>query len=332
MRTSVFNRARALALTLALGLGAVSTPAFAQAEPTEGQKETARGLMKSGRDKEKAGRYEDALADYQAADAIMQVPSTSVSVGEMLVRLGRLVEARTALLRAARYPIDSGSPDALREARDKAASLAEELGERIPSLTIVIQGVEGSRVTVQVDGEAVAPALVGRPLKLNPGVHAVRVLQRDRVLAEREVTLVERGSESLEVPIDPTTLAPDPDPVPSPSPDPLPLPDPRPDPTQGDEGLPAPAWVGIALGGAGLVVGAAAGIVALVRTSELDDACPDQRCAADQQGAWDDANLAAHVSTGGFVAAGVGAAILVVTLIVAASSDTAVAEPLTWRF
>jgi hypothetical protein len=338
------SASRGLAALLAafLAVAASTTPAAAQpsqgASLTEEQKETARGLMKSGRQKEAAGDLEGALADYQAADDLMAVPSTSLSVGQVLARLGRLVEARTALLRAARYPVTASSPAPLVEARDAASALADEVGARIPSLTITLAGAEGKPVTVELDGVALKESLVGRPVRVNPGTHRVRATYGEHVLHEAEVTLAERASETHAIVLDPAALAklappPDPDPVPDSVPQPQPLPEPRLPPPD-DAIIPVAGWVGVGLAAAGAIIGGVAGAIALVRTNDLDEACPDQRCSVDLRQEWDDANVAAHVSTAGFALAGAGAAVFVIALIVSSSesSDEARVPPLTWRF
>jgi hypothetical protein len=74
--------------------------------------------------------------------------------------------------------------------------------------------------------------------------------------------------------------------------------------------------VGIAVGGAGLIVGAITGGIALSKHGALAQTCPNGHCTG-QQSAIDSYNLMGGLSTGGFVAGGILAATGVVLVIVA---------------
>ena len=69
------------------------------------------------------------------------------------------------------------------------------------------------------------------------------------------------------------------------------------------------------VGATGLLLGTGTGIAALVEASDLD--CPDERCHPGQQETYDRTVALSHVSTAGFVVAGVGAAVLGIGMVVA---------------
>src|SRR5262245_53464167 len=82
--------------------------ALAVAAPSAQDRERARTFMDLGDDKAAAGDLEGALKAYQAADGIMGVPTTGLEVGRALEKLGRLIEARDAFVRVARFPREAG--------------------------------------------------------------------------------------------------------------------------------------------------------------------------------------------------------------------------------
>jgi hypothetical protein len=86
------------------------------------------------------------------------------------------------------------------------------------------------------------------------------------------------------------------------------------------------AYVGFAVGGAGLVTWGVAGGISVSRTSTIKDECPDDKCTEDYQDDLDDALLSAHVATVGLIVGGVGTALGVVAMIVALTESSG-AEP-----
>jgi len=85
--------------------------------------------------------------------------------------------------------------------------------------------------------------------------------------------------------------------------------------------VPTFAWVGLSVGGAGMLVGVTAGIVALERSASLHEECSLPTGCSQRE--IDEALGFAHASTIGFGIAGVGAITTVVALLVAWPSDEA---------
>jgi hypothetical protein len=305
----------------------------AEPAPSPADRETARSLLKSGDAKYAAADYVGALEDYLAADSLMGVPTTRVSVGKAQAAMGQLVEARDTLLGVKRIPVAKDEGRAYVDARDEAELLAEEIGARIPALTLVPSGVpKGTAVSVMVDREPLSPEQLSLPRKLNPGEHHIAATATGFQPIDQRITLAEREHRELELGFQPWAGASEPaaNPVPSaPAPHALaPSHSGEASPSAADEpsgsSVSAAVWVGLGIGAAGLVAGTVAGVVASSRASDLKDRCPDGRCPrAETEDDYDRALVAAHASTVGFAVAGAGALVcLVGALVTAWSSDS----------
>src|SRR5690606_34610716 len=119
------------------------------AAPSAADVETARNLMDVGRVKYDDGDYAGALESFQGADALVGVTSTGLWVGKALLKLGRLIEARDKLYQVSQIPPAPEENDVLREARSEASELQRALADRIPVMTLVIDGLaEGAQASV----------------------------------------------------------------------------------------------------------------------------------------------------------------------------------------
>src|SRR5262249_29380095 len=123
------------ALSFALLALSISSTALA-AEPTAADKETARKFMAEAREKRAANDHKGALQAFQAADAIMHVPTTGLEVARTHAALGQLVEARENALRVARSTPEPDEPAPFKRAREEATQLVDDLGKRIPTITV----------------------------------------------------------------------------------------------------------------------------------------------------------------------------------------------------
>ena len=68
------------------------------------------------------------------------------------------------------------------------------------------------------------------------------------------------------------------------------------------------ALVAFGVGGAGLIVGAITGFIAMGKHSDLEGKCPDGKCPADTQSDVDSYKSMGTISTIGFIVGGIGAA------------------------
>ncbi|HHH30092.1 MAG TPA: PEGA domain-containing protein [Polyangiaceae bacterium] len=300
------------------------TPAVAAQQVSATDKETARGLMDLGRQAEANGDYQGAAKAYEGADRIMGVPSTALSLGRAQMQLGKLVAARDALLRAARYPEKPHEPKVFTEARREAQLLAESLGRRIPTLTIQIRGLpEGAEAAVTVDGEPVEAALIGLPRRIDPGTHVVSAKGTGFRDVNREVTLAEEQTETLVLTLEPDGTPLTPSPAPSST-----LPEDVAPPQTG--GISPWVWVGLGIGGAGIVAGSVTGGLSLSAVASAKDQCEGNACPGAAKSDADRGKVLGHISTVSFVVGGAGlvTALMAGLFLSSEDADTAAVLPL----
>jgi hypothetical protein len=75
-------------------------------------------------------------------------------------------------------------------------------------------------------------------------------------------------------------------------------------------------WAGIGLAGAGVITGTVTGLMSMSKKSALQGECANDVCGPSSYSDYDAANTYATISTIGFIAAGVGAGVALVSLIV----------------
>ncbi|MBI4956827.1 MAG: PEGA domain-containing protein [Myxococcales bacterium] len=283
------------------GTGLMALPRAARAqpavEPTPEDKETARELMDQGHAHFKANDFAGALKAYLAADRIMGVPTTALGVARAEERLGHLLEAHDALLRAQMFPVHPNEPLAFGRARERAAELDEDVAARIPSLHVKVAPPD-AQAELRVDGQLVPDAAMDLPRKLDPGEHAVRVSAAGFATVETKVSLKEGEQRTLNI-----ALVPGEGPA---------------EPT--GDGVLRPLWplvlAGAGVAGAGLLIGTITGGVSLARARDLAADCPGDVCAPDRQPDIDRTIALANAANASFVLAGLGAAAAVVGLFV----------------
>ena len=298
-----------LTLVLIVAVSCFSGPSAAQTAPSPEDKETARNLVAVGNDKLQAGDYAAALLAFRGADAIMGVPTTGLGVGRSLLLLGRMVEARDELLRVTRIPAAADEPVPFAHARTEAGVLAEAVADRIPSITVTLNGPKpDTPVTMTIDGRSVSPETMGLPRRVDPGEHAIVVTAPNFEEARQTITLVERQKAAVEFNLVPAAK------------EHLPAPPPPSDSSPGE----AVTWIGFSVAGAGLILGAIAGGAALSAASAAEEGCDaDANCPSTNADDAERATTLAHVSTGGFALAGVGAVVGLIGLLQSPSEKAA---------
>jgi hypothetical protein len=316
------SEARACAALIAASL-LVTTAAHA--DPTAADRETARSLMQQGRELRDKGNLAEALKRFKGADDIMHVPTTALEVARVQVSLGQLVEARDAIAAIRLMPEKASDPAPFKDARVKAEQLDASLNGRVPALTIVVQGAaQNESATITVDGVPVPEKAASLPRSVDPGHHVV-VAKTPSAEGKLEVDVAEGEQKKVEVALVSTAPAPAQD---APETPPAAPNEETPEPTATRSHAPTPlTWIGVGLGGAGLVAGTATGLMTLSKKSSLDSACADKVCGPSSYSDLDSANTLATVSTIAFAAAGAGAALAIVSLVVGHEQSAPASPP-----
>jgi hypothetical protein len=293
------KRGSSALLAALLAGAALQAPAPARAQTAQ-DRESARGLFEQGKAQRDRGDAAGALESFRAADALMNVPTTKLAVARAFLALGQLVEARDAAMMVAQIPVATSEPAPFTDARAAAAQLASEVGRRIPSVAIAIEGKTPESLTV--DGVAIPSQAWSAPRRVNPGKHTVmakvgsREVTQEVVVAEGENTSIALDTHDLRAPDAPATTA-----------------------TADHPALARPLgaifWVGAGAGAAGIAVGTVAGILSLSNKSQADSFCRDNKCPPAAYSSLDAANTWATVSTVAFAVAGAGAVLAGVGLL-----------------
>lgn len=198
---------------------------------------------------------------------------------QRLRRKGELLSARAELLAC-------GQPSCPDMIEVKCIGWADEVRAAIPSLVVHVRDHLGRDVvdaTILVDGEPVSTTAEGLPIEVDPGVHALGVRVRDRSTTVRFVAT--QGTKDRPIRVM--------------------LPEPAPAASQASAfSMPVLGWVGFGVGAAGLAVGTATGVAALVARDALD--CPGGTCFLYQESALSSGRALAHASTASFGLAAAG--------------------------
>jgi hypothetical protein len=267
----------------------------AAAAPSDAEKKQARALMEEGDAAAAKKDHARALEKYRAADAIMHVPTTGLEVARTLAALGRLIEARDMALSVTRLEAPRNEPEPFVRARAEADQLAAELGQRIPSLEVVVTGAQAFEL--HIDGKQVPAAAAGLPQKLDPGEHEVAVRSAAGKSATRKITLAQGQNEKLEITLSGGAASAAPPAAPRRSAGPA-------------EAKTSPlVYVGFGVGAAGLLVGGVSGVLSLGKASDAKGQCDANRCPSSAQDDIDASKSWATVSNVGFAVAIVGAGV-----------------------
>jgi hypothetical protein len=316
-------------VTLRVALVSLLTATAAHAEPTSADRETARTLMQQGREARDKGDLKEALKRFKGADDIMHVPTTALEVARAQVALGQLVEARDFIAEIRQIPAKSNEPAPFKEARKRADDLDASLNGRIPSLRISVTGApDGAEPTVSIDGVQLPASARDLPRNVDPGHHVVAVKVATKTSAgegSQEVDVREGEQKPVEVALTMTAVDQPASPPAAVAEPPQPE---TPPPPMHSHSPTVLTWAGVGLGGVGIVAGTVTGILTLSKKSALKSECgPSNVCTTGTATSdLSSANSFATVSTIGFIVAGVGAGVAVVTLLVGHDEQAAPAS------
>lgn len=270
---------------------------------------TARALGIEGVTLADAGKCVEAVDRLTRAEALHHAPTTLERLAECHVQLGHFVLGTEMLQRVVHEPLAPNAPAPFVAAQARASTVLERALPRIGSLKIHVEGpapaLEG--VTVRIDGELVAAAMLDVDRPTDPGDHAVEATAKERVPASTSTKVAEGGHQTVTLTLQPAVVSGQPTPPPPTSS--AVVPPPPPPPTEQTGG--SSSWIGWAIGGvgvAGLAVGTVFGVKTFSDKSTLRAECTGTRCPSSASG---DIGDASRDSTIANVAIGAGAALVV---------------------
>lgn len=239
-----------------------------------------------------------AFAVAARSDDMKETCAASFESGQKLRREGKLRAARKEFVVCAA----EGCPEIIAPACGK---WLHEVDEAMPTVVVVAKGPKGDQVgdvKVLVDGELVTSTLDGKPLPIDPGKHHVRY-ELEGVDPLEEDVIINVGDHNRH--LEPVFRAPG-----GPHGDTT-TPPPPTTPAEPPSSGPVrwPAYLTIGIGGAGIVVGAITGGIALGAKSALDEKCTTKTtCPKESQSDIDTLGTMSTASTVGFVVGGITAA------------------------
>lgn len=295
---------RPLSLSLAL---AVSIPqlAYAQQEPTAQDIAQARQLGQQAIAAYDAGNYAEAEKLYAAASKLYPLaPTLTLGLARAQAKQGKVVSAQENYNKIIREWSNQPNPQpAFKDALESAKAEVGAVSARIASVVITVEGAQDPTVTI--DGVNVPTVALGLKRPVDPGTHVVKATAEGMKPAETSFQVAEGGSAEAKLTLEPDPNAPVASPPPGPAPDITPPPDTA--VSTGGSSNKTLALVAYGVGGAGLVLGAVTGLMAIGKHSDLETVCPDGRCPSSAQGDVDTYETFGTLSTVGFIVAGVGA-------------------------
>lgn len=317
-------------LILTFALAAWTNPARAL---DDSDKEAIRVLSNEAAGDFDQHRYEAAREKFSRAYRIAQVPKLAVWAARANDKLGHLVAAYELYRQAlSLQPNDLWKADTQQQAQKDAEDELGKLQPRIPKLTIVIEGANANDVSVRVDDKQVPSDLLGVERLADPGQRQIVGRRGDEVV-NQAVTLAEGEKKQVvlkfrdvsapavmtpgvttgAVPMaSQTSTQPDGRVPSSTTPGTLgatlnaqPA---RDQSTSSGNGQRTLGWIGVGTGAAGLVFGAATGILVALKYGDLSPSCPNHNCGGQHTSDANTYDTMRTLSTVGFVVGGVAAA------------------------
>lgn len=192
------SRVAPLALLLAVASAGVIAPSAGLAQPADEksaeEKASALKAFEDGLEAERKGDYNVALEKFQKVGAFKMTPHVRFHIALCEEKLGKLVSALRGFELAEAEAVKMGKDAQV--VAEKAPARIEALRKRVASVRIEVKGtVLYSRVVI--DGQPVLAKDYGSLINLDPGPHTIAV-DTDGVLSqEKQLTLAERGYETL---------------------------------------------------------------------------------------------------------------------------------------
>lgn len=296
---------------------------IARAFGQEGQAALDKGDAKTAED-----RFHRAVEIFDNAKAPVP-PTLLLGYARGAAKNGHYIAAEEAYNRIIRTGLPPGAPAPFVKALEDAKQEITAVGPHIANVTLTVTGCDNPTVTL--DGAPVSSLVLGVKRPIDPGSHELKAEAAGCKPNSATFTVADGKETSATLTLQkeataqatttttttatPTTATPTPAPTPTPTPTP-----PAADTGSSGNGMRIAGWVGIGVGGAGLVMGAITGGVALGKHGDLANVCSNGTCPPSAQDTLDSYHLMGALSTVGFIVGGVGLAAGVTMLLLAPSS------------
>lgn len=307
------RRSLAVLLPVIVAGTALAAPSVARAdEPSAQDIAQARQLGQQAAAAFEAGNYVESEKLWNAASRLYFAPTLTLGLARTQAKLGKLVAAQESYNKIIREWSDKPTPQpAFKDALESAKTEVQAVSSRVASVTISIDGTVPPNAQVTIDGQPVNAAALGLRRPVDPGTHQVKATADGYKTAETSFEVKEGGSAEAKL-----HLEKDPNAAvagaavtggagaPAGGTPGGGEPPPAEKPASGSNKTLAIAAFGV--GGAGLVLGAVTGFIALGKHSDLEKQCPGGTCPASVQDDVDGYKTMGTLSTVGFIVAGVG--------------------------
>lgn len=231
----------------------------------------ARQLATEGSAAYQADDYAQAYDRFNRAYQLVHVPTLGIWAARSSLKLGRLVEASERYLEVERTALAADAPPEHLKAQKDASEERKQLMPRIPSVRVILDGVDSSEVLVSVNEQLVPAALLGVRRPIDPGKIRIKGVRGEQVV-EQNLDLPEGASRDVTLSfsklshVTPSAALPPSEPTPPPL---------QTAPRQPDHTL---SYIAFGVGGAALITGGIFGGLALSQKSDLESACPERQC------------------------------------------------------
>jgi hypothetical protein len=324
-RPRLLSLAFAASVGLSLAAAAVTWAPEAHAQ-SDSDRATARALGQEGQQALENKDYATAEDRFRRADKMVHAPTLMLGLARALSAEGKYVEAQESYNRIIREGIPAGAPDAFKRALDDAKKEVEGVAPKVAAVTITVKATGGGDIPepqVVLDEHPINSASLGVRRAIDPGPHVLRATAEGYKGGELKFTVPEGGSVDEPLTLEKDLTAPPVASTTTPgtanaavatSAGPV-----SEGPSSAQKILP---WVGFGVGGAGIILGAVTGGLAIGKHNTLKTECSNANSCQDTSGISSYHTLGT-LSTVGFIVGGVGVAAGVVLLLTEPKSTPA---------
>lgn len=282
--------------------------AWAQQQPSEQDIAQARQLGQQAQAAYDAGNFAESEKLWAAARNLYPVaPTLTLGLARTQAKLGKVVAAQENYNKIIReWSNNPSPPPAFAAALEAAKAEVGAVSARVANVVISVEGPKGPNVTI--DGQPVPLVALGLKRPVDPGTHTVRAEAAGYKPAETTFQVPEGGNAEAKLKLEESPDAPAVAAT-TPGTEPGAQPSEQPPPVGVDTKKSSNktlAIVAFGVGGAGVLLGAITGILAIGKHGDLEGQCPGGVCPNNRESDVDSYKTMGTLSTVGFIVGAVG--------------------------